>query len=325
MAEMTYASAKSAAATYVAAAKQAAAWSKTTNNFAGLIDKIGKTITIDGNYMDKLPELDGEDMKAGRTVEEYFMALTLPEAYSNLAAEMAKNNVPHLPTIKEVSYSLSLGREKIPTTVPYNDVERAFNSTSEAAGLLTMITKRLQDSYNLTKYFEKKQLLGNAATKCLAQKSSNPDVYTSIAKPTDTTTAEAWIEQVKKDVESASFAHEGGLNKALIGASPELLLIVSKGVLPTVDVQAMAGAFQEKRLAIPAKVVVVDDFGTITGGTSGKSVFAMLIDPRGIKLHENYNVVRDDPNGAGDAVNFYKHYEHTGFISKYTYMKVYEG
>ena len=48
MAEMTYASAKSAAATYVAAAKQAAAWSKTTNNFAGLIDKIGKTITIDG-------------------------------------------------------------------------------------------------------------------------------------------------------------------------------------------------------------------------------------------------------------------------------------
>lgn len=324
MAEMTYANAKAAAATYVAAAKQAGAWTKSTDNFAGLIDKIGKTITIDGSYEDKLGILDGEPMTAGRTIEEYFMSLTLPEAYSTLAAEMAKNNVPSLPTIKDISYSMTLGKEKITTTVPYNNVDRAFHTNDEAGALIAMITKRLQDSYNLTKYFEKKQLLGNVATKCIAS-NANADVYKAIAIPTDTNTSEAFIQQVKADAEDASFAHQGGLGNALIGAAPELVLFVKKGVMPVVAVQAMAGAFQKDELAIPARVVVVDDFGTITGGISGKQVFAILADPRGIKLHENYSAVRDDPNGSGDAVNFYKHYEHTGFISKYTYMKVYEG
>ena len=71
-------------------------------------------------------------------------------------------------------------------------------------------------------------------------------------------------------------------------------------------------------------VTVVDDFGTITGGTSGKQVYAILIDPRGVKLHEGYNASRYKENADGDFVNYVRHFEDTGFISKYSYMKVYE-
>ena len=56
---------------YVLAAKQAGAWSGTTNNLYGLTDKIGKQITIDGSFSDKLPELDGEDLPFGKTIEEF--------------------------------------------------------------------------------------------------------------------------------------------------------------------------------------------------------------------------------------------------------------
>lgn len=325
MAKMTASGLQTAMNTYVAAAKQAGAWTKSTDNFVGLIDKIGKTITIDGNYNDKLEVLNGEDMLAGRTIEEYFLDLTLPEAYSTLATEMTKNNVPALPSVEDVSYCFTLGREKIKTTIPYNNVDRAFHTTEAAASLITNISKRLQDSYDLTKYAEKKQLLGNVATKCIAVKSTNDDVYKQIAVPTDTDSAEAFITQIKQDAEDASFAHEGGLANALIGASPELVLFVKKGVMPVVAVKAMAGAFQKEELAIPARIVVVDDFGKITGESSGKQVYAIMADPRGIKLHVNYEALRDASNADGDAINLVKHFEHTGFISKFTYIKVYEG
>ena len=60
MAKMTLASLKTFVKTYVDASKQAAEWQKTVNNMFGLIDKIGKIVSIDGDYNDKLPELDGD-------------------------------------------------------------------------------------------------------------------------------------------------------------------------------------------------------------------------------------------------------------------------
>ena len=324
MSKLTTTELQAAMVTYVAAAKQAGAWTASNESFTGLLDKIGKTVQLNGLYNDKLPELDGDNLPLGKTIEEYFIDLTMPQAYTDITTEGAKDVVPALPSVEDVVYSYSLGRQKIKTTVPYNNVERAFNNDVDAANCLTSITEKLQNSYDISKYFEKKQLLGNAISKCLAQKSTNADVYKSIAKPSDTATAEAFITQVKSDVEDASFAHEGGLAKAFIGATPELILFVKKGVVPSIQVNAMAGAFQKEELAIPATIKVVEDFGTITGGTSGKEVFAFLCDSRGVKLHNGYNATRSAGNADGDFINYVRHYEDTGFISKYVYMKAYE-
>lgn len=323
MAKMTSAGLKTAMNTYVAAAKQAGAWTKSTNNFAGLLDKIGKTITIDGLYNDKLPELEGTELPLGKTIEEYFVDLTLPEAFGTLSAEGAKDVAPALPSVESVVYNMSLGREKIKTTVPYDNVERAFTNSEDAANALVKISEKLQNSFDLTRYYEKKQLLGNVASKVIAAKTT--DNYKAIAIPTDTESAEAFITQLKSDAEDASFAHEGGIANALIGASPELVLFVKKGVMPVVAVKAMAGAFQKDELAIPARIKVVEDFGTITGESDGKKVFAILADPRGIKLHNGYNATRTSLNADGDFMNIVRHFEDTAFISKYTYVKVYEG
>lgn len=315
MAKMTISGLKSAMKTYVDASKQAGTWTDSTNNFAGMLDKIGKIVTIDGSYQDKLPELEGESLPLGKTIEEYFIDLTLPEAFSNVTAEGAKDSIPAIPTVEEVCYSYTLGRQKIKTTVPYDNYERACLTAEDASNMGAKIVERLENSSSLTRFAEKKQLLGNAIDKAMAV----DGCHVTVTVPTDTTSAEAFITQVKNDAEEASFAHEGGLNGALIGATSDLVLFVKKGVIPVVQVQALAGAFQASELAVPARIVVVDDFGS--DRTDG--AWALLCDPRGIKLHSGYNAIRTKENADGDFVNFVKHFEDTAFISKYTFLKAY--
>ena len=303
------------AKSYVAAAKQAGTWNATTDNLYTAVDKIGKMVMLDGQFIDKLPELDGDDLPLGKTIEEYFIDLTLPEAYTDINTEGAKNEVPALPSVEECAYNYTLGREKIKTTVPYDNVERAALNQNDAANMIAKILERLGNSYEMFKFQAKKQLLGNAADKAVAA-----NLVSTIAVPTDTTTGEAFIKAIKGEVEAASFAHEGGLNGALIGAAPELVLYIKKGVMPSIEVDTMAGAFNEARLAIPARVKVVDDFGTMTN----TDVFALLVDPRGIKLHRGYHAIRTATNADGDFVNYVDHSEHTGFISKNVYIKAFK-
>lgn len=315
MAKMTVSGLKTLAQTYVAAAKQAGTWSASTNNMYGAIDKIGKMVMLDGQFIDKLPELDGEELPLGKTIEEYFIDLTLPEAYSDITTEGAKDVVPALPTVEACSYSYSLGREKIKTTVPYDNVERASRSVEDASNMIAKVLERLGNSYEMFKFAAKKQLLGNAADKAVTA-----NLVETIAVPVDTTTGEAFIKQIKEDVETASFAHEGGLNGSLIGAAPELVLYVKKGVMPSIEVNTLAGAFNKEDLAIPARVKVVDDFGTMTN----TGVYAILVDPRGVKLHRDYHAIRQSENADGDFINYVDHSEHTGFISKNVFIKAYK-
>lgn len=315
MAKMTVSGLNALAKTYVAASKQAGAWNKTADNIYGAVDKIGKMVMLDGQFIDKLPELDGDELPLGKTIEEYFIDLVLPEAYSNITAEGAKDNTPALPSVEACSYSYTLGREKIKTTVPYDNVERAARTEADAANMVTKILERLGNSYEMFKFAAKKQLLGNAADKAVAA-----NQYVNIAVPTDTSTGEDFIKQIKSDVEDASFAHEGGLNGSLIGATPALTLYVKKGVMPSIEVDTLAGAFNEGRLAIPATVKVVDDFGTMTN----TSVFALLVDTRGVKLHRGYHAIRQSENADGDFINYVDHSEHTGFISKNVFIKAYK-
>lgn len=329
MAKMTISDLKTFAAGYVDASKQAGSWSGTTNNLYGLVDKIGKIITLKGEFSDKLPELEGDELPFGKTIEETMIDLVLPTVYGdgvsghvqgianevNATAEGAKDVAPAYPSIESAAYSYTLGRVKTKITRPYDFIEAGCQNAEQVGELTGDIMWALESSMSLTRYNLKKYLLGNAISKAVTA-----NLYENIAIPVDTDTAEAFIKQVKEDVEEASFAGEGkSLSGALIGASPRLVLYVKKGVMPVVEVDALAGAFHAENLAIPAEIKVVDDFGG-----ANANVWALLVDPRGIKLHNSYRAIRSKENADGDFVNFVEHEENTGFISKHVFMKVYK-
>ena len=140
-----------------------------------------------------------------------------------------------------------------------------------------------------------------------------------LAKPVDTETGEAVIEQVKKDLEVASDLSEGhSLNGNSLGAVSNLKLIVKQGCIPALEVQTMAGAFHAEDLAIPADIVVVKDFGS-----ADSKYWAVLMDERGMRLHNTYNATRDQVNGDGDFLNIFRHTEDTAHVSRNTFIKVY--
>lgn len=314
MAKMTLSGLKSAMATYVAASKQAGEWDDSQTSFIGLLDKIGKTYTIDGGFEDKLPELDGEELPFGKTIEEYFIDLTLPSGYANITTEGAKDVVPALPAVEDVCYSYSLGRDKIKTTVPFDDFERATRNAEEAGNISAKIVERLTNSYDMVKFAVKKQLLGNVMDKAVTAGS-----YVQLAAPVDDEKGEAFIQKIQELVEDASFANEGNsLSGALIGSAPSLILYVKKGTIPAMKVKTLAGAFNKEDLALGCEIKVVDDFGTMT---NQKSCYALLVDPRGVKVHNGYNAIRKGENADGDFVNLVKHYELTCFASNYVFVK----
>ena len=308
---MTIEGLKTFVKTYVDSTKQAGAWSASTDNLLKLQDKIGKQITLDGTFQDKLPELSGDELPLGKTIEEWFIDLTLP---SNFDATGADNDKPAYPTVEDVAYCYTLGRKKIKTTVPYDNVERAALSAEGAADMTGKIMERIQNSESLYEYNLKKQLLATLATKAAAN-------ATVVALPNTTENAEKAIIAIKSAVEDASFAHEGDslTAGALIGASPELVLYVKKGFMPQVEVNAFAGAFNKADLAIPASIKVVDDIPS-----TDTKVWGILVDPRGIKLHPGYKAMRSHENADGDFINYVLHTEFTGFISKYTFVRVFK-
>lgn len=146
-------------------------------------------------------------------------------------------------------------------------------------------------------------------------------LVTEIAKPVDDSTGEAFIQQVKEDVEEFSDFSEGNsLNGNTLGGSEEagLVLVLKQKVLPALAVKTLAGAFNKEQLALPSQIVVIPDFGD-----ADDDVYAMLVDRRIMRLHNTYRAVRENMNGQGDFLNYFYHTENTAHISRNCAVKVY--
>ena len=140
-----------------------------------------------------------------------------------------------------------------------------------------------------------------------------------VAVPEDSTTGEAFIKAVKHAVEIAQDVSEGySLNGNTIGAEQGLALYVKQNVMPSLEVDTMAGAFHLEKLSTGVEAKVIKDFGATTS-----KAYAILMDKRAVRLHVDYEAVRENFNGAGDFLNLFSHLELTGFISRNAFFTIF--
>lgn len=128
------------------------------------------------------------------------------------------------------------------------------------------------------------------------------DLATSMAIPTDATTGEAFIKSVKDYVAKFMKPRSGYSLNGNIAGKGTYKLYIKEGILPSIEVDTMAGAFNQDRLTFGVPVVEVTDFGT-----ANENVFAMLVDTRGIRVSNVERIATSQLNGEGAFVNYYLH------------------
>ena len=306
---------KNAAAAYVDATKQLQSkFVPTVDDFTKTVCKIGDMKTLYLPHVDKLPELSGDNLPFGETIEEFMVNDFLPSDFVYEDGAPKKN--AKRATFAEAVYSYPMKEQLWELGVPRDQFRRVSLGERSFGDLIASTLSTLDSSANAWNYAAKRQLLGNAALEA----AKIPGCTSSLAKPTDTASGEAFIKAVKACVEVASDMNNGNLAQHTAAAAPSLTLYIMQGVMPSIEVDTMAGAFNEAKLAIPATVKTVLDFGT----ASDSGIYAILVDSRAIKLHDDILTVTSDYEGRMDQDNFYRHQKQTGFISKFGYIHVFK-
>lgn len=284
-----------------------------------MVDKIGRQIMIDGMFTDDLEDLEGPRLPLGKIIEEYFINLTLPE----LTTATDGTIVPNYPSFDNAVYSLPLPKMRLKTSIPYNDIEASVNNPAKFSEVVMKIMKSFNDSYTITRKYAKKQLLGNLIQKIDASSDATfkGNAIVTLAKPTDTLTGEAFVKAIKNAAEVASRENEENcLDGGLIGKAPSLTLYITEGIKSSLDVDTLAGAFNEGKLALPAKLKIIQDFGD--ANDSGKT-YAILMDSRLAKLCNTANFTLSDINATDAFRNYVKHAQDTAFISTHAFVRIF--
>ena len=145
------------------------------------------------------------------------------------------------------------------------------------------------------------------------------DLVEVLAQPVDSTTGEAFIESLKTAVEIGSDMSEGhSFNGNTLSGNTGLTLFVKQGIIPSLDVNTLAGAFHLDKLDPGVDIISLPDFGN-----AASKYYAVLIDNRGMRLHNTYNATRENFNGLMDHLSVFRHTEDTAWISRNTFVKVY--
>ena len=316
MADFTITALETAAKNYVDATKQLqGTFTPTVDDFTKTVCKIGEMKTLYLPHIDKLPEMNGDNLPFGETIEEFMVNDFLPETFTYVDGAPKKN--AKRATFAEAVYSYALPEQLWELGVPRSQFQRVSLGQRSFTDLVSSTLMTLDSSANAWNYAAKRRLLGNAAKAAVAA-----GLVSTKAKPDNTADGEQFIKEVKKCVEIASDMNDSNLAKHTAAAAPSLTLYIKQGVIPSLEVDTMAGAFNKAELAIPAKVKTVLDFGEISGEDTG--VYAILVDDRAIKLHDDILMVTSDYDGRMNQDNFYRHQKQTGFISKYGYIHVFK-
>lgn len=331
MAKLTLDALKGIVTAYLVASRisQDAPFTPETNALSKMIVKVGDQFQLSSNFEDRLPEILAKPLPLGTTVEEYFMDLVLPIDFDADGDDVDK---PNRPTFQDVVYSKQLGRKTFQTTVDFAKYENAMISEEAFASLVASITKKLYDSEALYTYDVKKQLIGmfiggipdSRITDSIDSDLGKPkSMMTKLAIPTDTTSATAWIKQVKNMIEELTLLnteHNNILGVPARAEKSDLILYVKPRLLSVIDVDVLAGAFKSDKVELSVPVKVLEDFGEITNPEDSdfdrSGAWALLVDTRFARLYPIHHSVRSRENEKGEFVNTFLHRQFTAHYSK---------
>lgn len=144
------------------------------------------------------------------------------------------------------------------------------------------------------------------------------ELYSKLAMPTDTVSATNAIKELKKYVLKGTRRNHENLNGSFMPSLDKsyLKLILNEAVLPSIDVDAMAGAFNPDKLGLGVDIESVETFGA---EADAKGVWAVIVDQRGVKIHKDFEETLAYVN-INHFTTWDKEYQATPFYGANTYI-----
>ena len=89
------------------------------NVLTGLLNKVAAQVVLDGNFNDKLPELDTSELPYGNIIEEWYQGLVPVRKFNDITdANVADVELtPAFPDYEDPAYSQSMERTYFKTTL----------------------------------------------------------------------------------------------------------------------------------------------------------------------------------------------------------------
>lgn len=240
-------------------------------------------------------------------------------AYASLIGDISKRLEDTYALFKYSCKRTLLGKAVNAVDAAYTGAKTYAKSTAYAAG---DYVKSGTDYYVITQNVTTAENGASATIDTIVQlgKAVKIDLRTIIGKPTDEATGEAFIKQIKTDAEIAQDINEGhSFNGGALGAEQGLVLYIKQGIMPSLDVDTLAGAFHTDRLAMPVEIKVLPDFGD-----GNDKAYAIMCDKRMFRVFPHYEATREQENGQGDFITYFRHFQHMYAYSRNAYIHVYE-
>lgn len=281
----------------------------TASSICKMIDKIGKQVTVRGEFKDEFDELNGDALTLGKGIEEFYRGMVVAHAVNGVVEK-----VP----FADAAYSVPFASQQMGLFNKLDEYEQACASMEAAATLIDSTLTCLADSKAYSRRMTKIELLKAAVDKAVA--ASN---VIETAKPVDTNSGEQFILEVKKAIEKARRPHTGGLSGELIGGTKDLIIYVEEAIMPVISTQVLAGTVNPGELGLGIEVRPVEELHTTTNGTA----YAMLVDKRAIKLHPAFEGVMTRPSEDDDGNIGYQtiaQWRDTGYVSNFAEIVVFQ-
>lgn len=254
-----------------------------------LINKIGLTIISEMLASNKFSYLKGEKLEYGDTIEDIYVDYIKSQDFSGANENPFKQNKPNI----SVLYHTIDRQLQYKVTIRDVELRKAFKNSD---GLNNLITKIINSLYNSKEYDEftmfKQMLVDNYLN------------GTSVALEGETSSelARDLLYNIKKYSQDIEFNSREYNKLEMLTNTPldNQILILHKDYKLNIDIDTLAGVFNLDKVDLKTRILTVDNFNA-----DENKIVAVLLDNRGVRLHDSLFTLETLRNPEALATNYY--------------------
>ena len=216
-----------------------------------LVNRIGMTYVRGQRFDNPLAAFKGEKLNYGSSVQEIVPKWIKAHAYEDDVETLLKM---HRPDAVQIFHSQNR-RDQYPITVNDNELRTAVESEY---GLNNLVARIMDVPRNSDEYDEYRIMLN-----LLSYYESNYGFHkVKVDEPADETSARALLKQIRAMAGKLRFPSTlyNNVPVPVFSGMDELVLMITPDALASIDVDALAAAFNVDRADIQMRTVIVDEF-----------------------------------------------------------------